>query len=106
MIALFAEKPLHGAVDGKPNDIDSEDLAVLATFKSNPALWAQLTRLARLCRDEDPSCLLADQAEDAIDQAGQAMKLETLRGWARSCAGHAELARAASGSGKRSKKNS
>lgn len=89
-----------------PDTIDSEDLAVLATFKSNPALWAQLTRLARLCRDDDPSCRLADQAEDAIDQAGQAMKLETLRGWARSCAANAERERAAGGAGKRSKKNS
>lgn len=89
----------------KQSSIDATDLEILAVLKSNPAMWSQVKRLARLSRDEDPTCRLADDAEDAIDQAGQTLKLESLRGWARCSSGHAENEQASKGIGKRSKKN-
>ena len=84
--------------------IDATDLEILAALKSNPAMWSQVKRLARLSRDEDPACRLADDAEDAIDQAGQALKLETLRGWALRSSEHADSEQADKRAGKRSKK--
>ena len=89
----------------KPLNIDANDLEILAALKSNPAMWSQVQRLARISRDEDPACRLADDAEDAIDRAGQALKLESLRGWAESSSGHADSEQADKRSGKRSKKN-
>lgn len=89
----------------KEHSIDAEDFEILETLKSNPAMWAQVKRLAQLSQDDDPSCRLADDAEDAIDKAGQALKLESLRGWAESSSGHAEDERSARSGGKRSKKN-
>lgn len=90
----------------KRPDIDATDLKILATLKSNPEMWSQVKRLAALSLDEVPDCIRADDAEDAIDKAGQALKFESLRGWAQSSSGHAEHSRASEGSGKRSKKNS
>ena len=81
----------------KEHSIDAEDFEILETLKSNPAMWAQVKRLAQLSQDDDPSCRLADDAEDAIDKA--------LRGWAESSSGHAEDERSARSGGKRSKKN-
>jgi hypothetical protein len=90
----------------KEHAIDASDLEILAALKSNPAMWSQVKRLAALGRDEDPSCRLADDAEDAIDRAGQVLKLESLRAWAQSSSSNAEADRARKQGGKRSKKNS
>ena len=84
--------------------IDPTDLEILAALKANPAMWSQVKRLAAISRDEDPACRLADDAEDAIDQAGQALKLESLRAWARNSSEHADAEHADKGVGKRSKK--
>jgi len=93
------------SMKNEPNNIDAEDLEVLAALKSNPQMWSQVKRLALISRDEDPGCRLADDAEDAIDQAGQALKLESLRGWANASSAHAESEQQLQKSAKRSKKN-
>lgn len=87
-----------------PTRIDASDLEILAELKCNPAMWEQVKRLAQVSRDKNPACRLADDAEQAIDQAGQALKLESLRGWARSSSENADEQRAGERRGKRSKK--
>lgn len=89
-----------------PTNIDASDLEILAELKSNPAMWEQVKRLAEVSRDKDPACRLADDAEAAIDKAGQALKLESLRRWARSSNENAEDRMSSQGQGKRSKKKS
>ncbi len=55
----------------KEHAIDASGLEILATLKSNPAMWSQVKRLD-------------DAAEEAIDRAGQVLKLESLRALAQS----------------------
>lgn len=81
--------------------IAAADFEILAELKPDPAMWEQVKRLAEFSGEKDPTCRLADYA---MDEAGQALKLESLRGWARSSSKNADDERAKRGGGQRSKK--
>lgn len=86
--------------------LSEDEAALISSMRRDSQLESTILQLSRIGRDEDPGCYSADDAEESIHRLGEELKRAALKGWAQS-SNDKEMGKAlASGSCRRSKKNS